>query len=575
MGKSLLLYLASVTLFTLVLFRPFTLHIRDSVVNVIDPLFYAWNLSHNADHWFNGFDALVNTNIFYPLTNTIAYSDTLWGQSIYLNPIIWITHNPILAQNIAVLLSFPLSAMAMFLLSFHCTRNKMASFLSGVFYAFSYPRLSQIGHLPTISSQWLPLYILYLFKFLEDGKRKHFMLLCIWYVLSITSSIYFGVFLIPITVVIIIADFIKHIYFHSLYQYKNKVITVLPVIIPFIIVLGIALLPYIRLKAENPDIKRSIDDVTHLRASLIDYASVLPASFNIFKLPTNTNEHVLFPTFTLLLLSFMGVITSSKRTRYMVNIFALIAFASFILSLGNEQRLTIGSYISDSLKLPYHYLYSVFPIFQIIRVPARFGIFVILSLCVLAAWGIDNVLKKDKLKWIIGLLTFSFIIEIWQTNTPYVEIPIDRSIPKIYTWVRDQPEPMILAELPVSLSFYYGNSMENQLNKSYATLQKPDVYALETYRIYFSAFHKKRMINGYSGFFPESYNSLVDTLENFPSNLAVNALQDIGVTHAIVHIGQYEETKRNDIVQALALSPSLTLSYSTDDDLVYTIHKKK
>ena len=64
MGKSLLLYLVGVTLFTLVLFRPFTLHIHDSVVNVIDPLFYSWNLSHNADYWFKGFDALVNTNIF-------------------------------------------------------------------------------------------------------------------------------------------------------------------------------------------------------------------------------------------------------------------------------------------------------------------------------------------------------------------------------------------------------------------------------------------------------------------------------------------------------------------------------
>lgn len=575
MRKSIVgLLVFSILLAVWVLF-PYSVNINRGVPNVIDPLFYAWNLSHNADNWFKGFDALLNTNIFYPLSNTIAYSDTLWGQSLFINPIIWITHNPILAENIGVLLSFPLSAMAMFFLSFYLTKNLVASFISGIFFAFSFPRLSQIGHLPMISSQWLPLYILFLLKFLEDGKRKNFILLCIWYVLSITSSIYFGVFLIPITVVIIIADFIKLLYLHSLVKYINRAITVLPVIIPFILILGVALLPYIRLKAENPEIKRSIDDVTHLRANLIDYMSVLPTSLNTYAFPTNTNEHVLFPTFTLLLLALIGIITSSKHTRYTMSIFAVISFVSFILSLGNEQRFTIGSYVTDPIKLPYYYLYAFSPVFQIIRVPARFGIFVILSLSVLAAWGVDSVMKKNKLKWITGLFVCTFIIEIWQTNTPFVTIPIDQSIPQIYTWIRKQPEPMILAELPVSLSFYYGNSMEDQLYASYETLREPDVYALETYRVYFSSFHKKRIINGYSGFFPESYNRLVDILEGFPSELSINALQDIGVTHALVHINQYEETKRSDIVQALALSPSLTLSYSADDDLVFTINKKK
>lgn len=573
MNKSIFLYLAAVTLFTLVLFHPFTLHIRNSVVNGIDPLFYSWNLSHNADNLFKGLDALLNTNIFYPLTNTIAYSDTLWGQSLFINPIIWISHNPVLAENIAVLLSFPLSAIAMFLLSFYLTKNPVASSMSGIFFAFSYPRLSQIGHLPMISSQWLPLYILYLFKFLEDGKRKSFILLCIWYLLSITSSIYFGVFLIPITVVVIIADLIKHIYLHTVCQYKNIAIAALPIIFPFIMILGIVLLPYIRLKAENPDIKRSIDDVTHLRASLIDYASVLPTSLNTFKHPTNTNEHVLFPTFTLLFLAMLGLVTSFKNYRYISTVFVLLTCLSFILSLGNEQSFHIGSWSTGTLKMPYYYLYTIVPVFQIVRVPARFSIFIIISLSVLASMGVDYLMKKNNTKWITGIVLCTFIFEIWQTNTPFVTIPLEESIPKVYAWIRKQPEPMILAELPISL-FYHGNSMEDQLDKSYGTLQRSDTYALETYRVYFSAFHKKRMINGYSGFLPESYNRLAETLENFPSEFAIKALQDIGVTHAVVHIRQYDNEKRDEITKALSRSSLLSLSYWVDDDLVYTIHKK-
>lgn len=574
MKKSIIGLLAFSILLTVWILLPYSVNIRHGVPNVIDPLFYAWNLSHNADNWFKGFDSLLNTNIFYPLTNTIAYSDTLWGQSFFINPIIWITHNPVLAENIAILLSFPLSAIAMFLLSFYLTKNIAASFISGIFFAFSYPRLSQIGHLPMISSQWLPLFLLYLFKFLEDGKRKNFILLCLWYVLSITSSIYFGVFLIPITVIIIIADFIKHIYLHTVYKYKNKAITVLPVIIPFILVLGIAILPYIRLKAENPDIKRSVDDLTHLRASLRDYASVLPTSLNTFKLPTNTNEHVLFPSFTLLFLASFGLVTSHKRTRYMMSIVVLIAVSSFILSLGNEQSFTLGSFSTGTVKMPYYYLYKFFPVFQIVRVPARFSIFIILSLSVLAAWGIARIMTRNKSKWVTGIILCTFIIEVWQTDTPFVTIPTKQSIPEVYTWIRKQPEPMIVAELPVSL-FYHGSSMENQLYMPFSALGNSDTYALETYRVYFSAFHKKRIINGYSGFLPESYNRLTETLEGFPSELSIKALQDIGVTHAVVHIRQYENEKRSKIVKALADSSLLTLSYSVDDDLVYTIHKRK
>lgn len=83
------------------------------------------------------------------------------------------------------------------------------------------------------------------------------------------------------------------------------------------------------------------------------------------------------------------------------------------------------------------------------------------------------------------------------------------------------------------------------------------------------------MINGYSGFFPESYNRLAETLEGFPSEFSIKALQDIGVTYAVVHIRQYENEKRGEITRVLAHSPLLTLSYSRGDDLVYTISKKK
>ena len=102
-------------------------------------------------------------------------------------------------------------------------------------------------------------------------------------------------------------------------------------------------------------------------------------------------------------------------------------------------------------------------------------------------------------------------MEVWQKNTPFVSIPEKNAIPKVYSWLRAQPEPVVIAELPISL-FYHGTMMENQLYTSYASLNESGIYAIETYRIYFSTLHKKRMINGYSGFLPDRYNRTSEIL---------------------------------------------------------------
>lgn len=573
MKKDIIILFLFSTLLALSLLRPYTLHLGSGVLNAIDPLFYSWNLAHNASAALRGFSGALDTNMFYPLTNTIAYSDTLWAQSIFTNPIIWITGNSILAQNLAILISFPLSAGAMYMLAMYLTKNKIASFISSIMFAFSYPRLSQIGHLPTIWNQWLPLYILALVQYLDSAKRKHMILLFIWYILAISSSIYFGVFLIPITVLVLIPDFVRRMQTKTLRSYAALIKTAIPYMLPFVVILFVALFPYIRLKVENPEIKRSVDDLTNLRANPVDYASVLPTSSMKYLLKTNINEHVLYPTLTLLFFALLGIIVADKRKRYYAYMFILISVASYILSLGNEQSFSLGSLSTGTLKMPYYYLYKWVPIFQIVRVPARFGIFVILSLCALASFGISKIYESKKYIWILPVLLSLFIVEIWQTNTPFVSIPSQREIPLVYEWIKQLPEPVALTEVPISL-FYHGDKMESQLYRSYSELKQGDVYALETFRIYFSTFHHKKLLNGYSGFLPASYNHYAEILEDFPSEYSIKTIRDIGITHVIVHLSQYEKLKRAELTSLLASSPLLTKIYEDNDDQVYKLNKK-
>jgi hypothetical protein len=449
MKKALIALFTFSLLLAFIIFLPYTGDITHRLPNAIDPVFYAWNIHHNAYAIFQGFNFVLDTNTFYPLTNTLAYSDTLWGQSPITSVVIWITHNPIFAENIAIIVSFPFAAGAMYLLSFYLTKNIPASILSGLFFAFCYPRLSQIGHLPTVFNFWLPLFILDLLKFLHTGTWKHLVLFLMWYIFAISSSIYFGVFLIPTTAVILTVELIRLIKNKKTNHLKMLIGKVAILFLPFICTLSIFLFPYIRLKAEHPEIKRSIDEMTYLRATPIDYISVLPTSTYLAKfLPNSVNEHVLFPTLTLMTLSLLGLILSIKKRRYYALIFGISAFVSFILSLGNEQSFSIGPFSTGVIKMPYYYLYHAFPVFQVVRVPARLGIFVILAMSALAAIAIAQISKIRMFRLLVAICACVFFVEIWQTNTPFITMPKADSLPEVYTWLKKQPPSTIIAEVP-------------------------------------------------------------------------------------------------------------------------------
>src|SRR2546428_13705917 len=68
----------------------------------------AWDNHALLDHVPSLFDA----NIFYPAKDALAYSEHLFGISLFTLPVYALTRNPVLAYNLVWLLSFLLSAAA-------------------------------------------------------------------------------------------------------------------------------------------------------------------------------------------------------------------------------------------------------------------------------------------------------------------------------------------------------------------------------------------------------------------------------------------------------------------------------
>ena len=78
-------------------------------------------------------------------------------------------HNPLLAYNVAVLLSFPLCGIAAYALAFELTGRHDAAWLAGLAFAFSPYRANEFGHLQMLSYFWAPVALLALHRYYAAG----------------------------------------------------------------------------------------------------------------------------------------------------------------------------------------------------------------------------------------------------------------------------------------------------------------------------------------------------------------------------------------------------------------------
>ena len=53
--------------------------------------------------------------------------------------------------------------------------------------------------------------------------------------------------------------------------------------------------------------------------------------------------------------------------------------------------------------------------------------------------------------------------------------------------------------------------------------------------LYYSTFHWQSLVNGYSGFFPPSYVKVVKAMQNFPDEVAMDAIKSHGARYLVIH----------------------------------------
>jgi hypothetical protein len=225
------------------------------------------------------------------------------------------------------------------------------------------------------------------------------------------------------------------------------------------------------------------------------------------------------------LLTGRGRDAAARAVRRPEAIFLLLAGLAWWLSLGPSPR-AYGRGIE--LWSPYGVLLQHVPGYAGVRVPARLAMVVALSLAVLGGLAVARIRRHA---WIATALFGSvFLFEahpreflvnamspLTEFATPEARVYRPARAPAIYHDLAPTPPDSVVLELPFGEPDY-------------------DVRA-----VYYSTVHWKKLVNGYSGFFPPHYSRLAAVLNAIArdDDVAWRALEEIGVTHVVIHEDAY------------------------------------
>lgn len=506
---------------TAVMLWPMARHAGSVAPDHQDVYFSMWRLRWIAHALSTSPSHLFDANIFYPEKDTLAYSDAMLVEGVIAAP--FARANPILVHNLMMLAAIATSAIAMFALCRRLTGSRGAGLVAGVAFAFAPYRFEHLMHMELQWTVWMPLAFLALHQLLETGRWRDGLALGGCVALQLLSSIYYGLFL---------ATLLGAGAALLLFSERRLAWTRLlpPLAAAGLVVIAISAAyarPYGRVHEVVGD--RPAEQVHLFSAQPHDYL-IAPDGNWLYgrRGRPGHGERRLFPGTIVTLLAFAALLLRSPSPRLLT--YLLLLAIAFDLSLGFSG-------------VTFPILSRCVAPFRGLRAVARLGIFVILFLSVLAAYGYAFIVSASRPAVRAALCTalIAAMLGEYATTVRVVEFPA--SAPAVYTFLARQPFGVV-AEVPVDA---------------------PGDFA-EARAAYFSTFDWLPIVNGYSGNFPPSYLSRADRLAEFPSDRALMQLRRDGVTYLVVHEASYTTSRARQVEEALLRAGMADLGTFGADD---------
>ena len=529
------------------------------------PYFNLWTLAWN-NYWFsekteNYWDA----NIFFPHQKALAFSEPQFATGIFTALVAFFGGNTVLAYNATLLGFLSGAAMAAYALcwwllgtfeenstSQRITKNASmkyrwaAAVTAGILYGFNFYMFREIGVLQLLATLFPPIAFLGIHRFFYQNRWSDAMLFSLGFLGCWYTCAYYGLFL-----SIFVPCFVIRLRHRGMLSKKVLVPAAATLILIFVCLLPLA---YGMWSAKTTmALDRSEFVIRDLSAVFMKYFKLPQHSWLYGDILQVGAKGSLFLGGMLLCLACTGLIvifrvrhtsdTIEQPTQPLLQRYAgfylIMTFLAFLLSLGMSLTpgfsMKLGAYQILTWLSPYNLLYEFVPGFSSIRSPYRFSLFCALFLAILAGYGMFWVSQRFRPRWrqiLVPLLIAVMIFELWPLPLRLVKVPGELDeLPRIYKHVNSLPADAVLIEMPIAIG------------KSEQKLEADARY------MYFSTFHWRQLVNGYSGFIPQAYMELVNVILGATPQVAFSALKAFGVQYVLAHTDELSEAEKTRLKQ--------------------------
>jgi hypothetical protein len=232
---------------------------------------------------------------------------------------------------------------------------------------------------------------------------------------------------------------------------------------------------------------------------------------------------------------------------------------SFWMSLGPQVQLR-----TQPLGVPalYAVAYKYVPGYDVARVPSRFAMITIFAMAIAAGGALAAI--ERRWRWLVILCGLSILAE--GTAVP---------LPVNLTWTSDPakllpPPNHVYPERDIPPVYKYLRTVDNAV-VAHLPFGVPE---REIQYVYFAAIHGRRIVNGYSGAFPPTYQARAADMMNAATNprAANERMIFDAVTVLVLHSGAYAGDWGQKLVTVFDNSRGFERLAQFGEDYVYRLH---
>jgi hypothetical protein len=525
-------------------------------------------------NYFWWFDYAVTYLHVNPLSDPYLYypmgMDFIEGGLLPMFLFIPLTHimGSVASYNIYVLSTFVLSGLGMFLLVDYLITDKKIAFIAGLIFAFCpfHFAAAMGGHLHTFSIMLLPFFALYVHKMFDSPSIRNVIFCSIFFSGTALSSWTIGVMASLFFAIYLILNF-------QIIKKNNNLSNLSLFVITSSILISPGLYYIVKNIIDNKFLSFPIDNFIAYSADLLGFIIPSPMHpiFNSFVLPIyshftgNFSENIVFAGYTVLVLSFVGLLYCRSAKKIQPYIVTLIV--SFLFALG--PLLQINGQKFQNFYLPG--ILTVFtPVLNMIRVPSRYDILVMFCFSVIAAYGIHYLFEKYQLKkshQIVSCLLVAFLI-LFEFSAVIPNQAVVTT-PSFYYTISADDENYTIMDIPAQQSSFMLSGMQSGGGMRYY-----DEY---------QKIHHKKAIGGYSTkIYPLYEQNIVQKdpvllylyyLDTSKQHAEVDPLehlhQKFGIRYLIIHPKFMDNNDLNKLSTYLGNTYTLDNSVEQDPLIIY------